>query len=290
MLGLLRCIREGLVSLRTCVFDCIYDTNERLGFLSPRSDEEEAPGSGDRSRRRQRRGYSRFDDEDDDGGEGGGGGDSAAVASGRRRGQRSYRGGRSHGGGSGGGSSGGAFPGRVVLHSKLSRFQARLDQAMRARQPAPPASRAASRTVESGPPMTEETLLRMSVGELKRLAAARGEDVTGLVEKRELQDLLRRSLGLPPPPGSPPAQPSLSRNPSSIEAGAQDGDGAAGGAAEAEAEAAPSSSSSVAPVAAGNSSSSSEGGQEGAAAPSAAPAPAPRGGGGPPSAADVLVE
>jgi hypothetical protein len=55
---------------------------------------------------------------------------------------------------------------------------------------APPARQATLTRME--PPLSESELERMSVGELKRRLTVLGVDFAGIVEKRELQELLRR--------------------------------------------------------------------------------------------------
>lgn len=155
LVALWRCVSELAEKVRTCVFDCIYDANGTLGDLlnTPRQngDEEEGVGARDERRRHRRREYDRLGDEDEAEAGHGGGGERRR----RHRAQRSQRAdnvvrlpprGALR-------SASGPFPGRVVLHHKLSKFQARLDEALRAlRPPAEPAdaSRPAAGMVADG--------------------------------------------------------------------------------------------------------------------------------------------
>lgn len=156
IVGLLRCLGGILSRCLGFIFDCVYEVNDRFEIFSSSPESDGSDGSdgsddsdhehGSRSRRRH---YSELAESDDDEENGRGGacaptgrdGVAASASAGerRRRGQRSHRcdstvrlppRGALR-------SAAGPFPGRVVLHHKLSRFQARLDEALRARQEAP---------------------------------------------------------------------------------------------------------------------------------------------------------
>lgn len=179
-----RCVGELCTGVRTALFDCVYGINERLGDLlnTPRP-------------RHTRGDYyaPQVDDDDDDDGRG-----AAAGGERPRRGQRSRRGeirlpprGALR-------SSAGPFPGRVVLHHKLHRFQARLDEALRARREAsrPPAMTPPAIMTTAAAPSDAEGVERREEG-----GSPPGTSAGGASERRDEIHAAGSAADAPATPG-----------------------------------------------------------------------------------------